>query len=106
MKHLSLKDLNPSPEEEEDIARLLAKKAGIKDELLSALNSSKQTKKGKKTKTNFFKAKIEEIRKEFNESRYKFSKLKIKEIRKNLHEIENEKKPSKSKIKELEKKSY
>ena len=39
------------------------------------------------------------IRKEFNESRYKFSKLKIKEIRKNLYEIENERKPFKSKIK-------
>ena len=51
---------------------------------------SKPVKTGKKPKTNFSKARIEEIRKEFNESRYKFSKLKIKEIRKNLYEIENE----------------
>ena len=49
-------------------------------ELLSALTPSKQAKKGKKPKTSFSKAKIEKIRKEFNESRYKFSKLKIKEI--------------------------
>ena len=72
------------------------------DELLSALTSSKPVKKGKKRKTNFFKARIEKISKEFNESRYKFSKLKIKEIRKNLYEIENEKNPSESKIKEIE----
>ena len=87
----------------------IAKIRGIKgyksmseDELLSAVISSKPVKKGKKTKTNFSKARIEKIRKEFNESRYKFSKLKIKEIRKNLYEIENEKNPSKSKIKETE----
>ena len=73
-----------------------------KGELLSALTPSKPAKKGKKTKTNFSKARIEEIRKEFNESRYKFSKLKIKQIRKNLYEIENEKNPSESKIKEIE----
>ena len=72
------------------------------DELLSALTSSKPVKKGKKPKTNFFKARIEKIRKEFNESRYKFSKLKIKEIRKNLYKIENEKNLSESKIKEIE----
>ena len=63
-----------------------------KCELLSALTPSKQAKKGKKPKISFSKAKIEKIRKEFNESRYKLSKLKIKEIRKNLSEIENEKK--------------
>ena len=72
------------------------------DELFIALTSSKPVKKGKKPKTNFSKARIEKIRKEFNESRYKFSKLKIKEIRKNLYEIENEKNPFESKIKEIE----
>ena len=46
---------------------------------------------------------MQEIREEFNESRYKFSKLKIKEIRKNLYKIEKEKNLSKSKIKEIEK---
>ena len=59
--------------------------------LLSALTSSKPAKKGKKPKTNFSKARIEKIRKEFNDSRYKFSKLKIKDIRENLYEIVNEK---------------
>ena len=66
------------------------------DGLLNVLNQLKQT------KTSSFKAKKEEIRKEFNESRYKFSKLKIKEIRKNLYETENEKNPSESRIREIE----
>ena len=96
--------------------KAIAKIRGIKDyksisedELLSSLTSSKPAKKGKKPvrkgkkpKTIFSKARIEKIRKEFNESKYKFSKLKIKEIRKNLYEIENEKNPSESKIKEIE----
>ena len=79
-----------------------------KDELLSIIAPSKKkkakkSKKGKNTKTSFSKAKIEKIRKEFNESRYKFSKLKIKEIRENLYEIENEKNLSESKIKKIKK---
>ena len=60
-----------------------------KDELLRSLTPSRPVKTGKKPKTNFSEARIEKIRKEFNESRYKYSKLKIKEIRKNLYEIEN-----------------
>ena len=72
------------------------------DELLSALNSSKPVKKGKKQKTNFYKARIEKIRKEFNESRHKFSKSKINEIRRNLYKIENEKSLFESTIKEIE----
>ena len=75
-------------------------KSMSEDELLSALTLSKRVKKGKKPKTSFSKARIEKIRKEFNESRYKFPKLQIKMIRKNLYEIENEKNPSESKIKE------
>ena len=63
--------------------------------LLNDLTLSKPVKKGKITKTNFSKARMEKIKREFNESRYKFSKLKIKEIRKNLYEIENEKNPIK-----------
>ena len=58
-------------------------------ELLSVLTPLKPAKKGKKLKPNFSEPRIEEIRKEVNESRYQFSKLKIKEIRKNLYEIEN-----------------
>ena len=84
--------------------KAIAKIRGIKgyksmseDELLSSLTSSKPVKKGKKPKTNFSKARIEKIREEL---RYKFSKLKIKEIGENLYEIENDKNPSESKIKD------
>ena len=55
-----------------------------KGELLSAITPSKPAEKVKKSKASFSKAKIEKIRKEFNEPRYKFCKLKIKEIRKNF----------------------
>ena len=65
------------------------------DELLSAVNSSKPVKKGKKQKRNFYKARIEKIR----TSRHKSSKSKINEIRRNLYEIENEKSLFESKIK-------
>ena len=41
------------------------------DRLLSALISSKPAKKSEKPKRNFSKARIEKIRKEFNESRHK-----------------------------------
>ena len=63
--------------------KAIAKIKGIKgykimseDELLSALNSSKQV---KKQKTDFSEARIETIRKELNDSRHKFSKSKINE---------------------------
>ena len=59
-------------------------KSMSEDGLLSALTLSKPVKKDKKTKTNYSKARIEKIRKEFNELRYKFSILNIKEIRKNF----------------------
>ena len=79
------------------------------DELLSALIASKPVKKSEnnfddtKPKITFSKPRIENIRKEFNESRYKFSKSKINEIRRNLYEIENKKNLSAPKIKEIEK---
>ena len=44
------------------------------DELLGALTSSKPVRKGERPETNFSKARIEKIRKDFNESRHKFSK--------------------------------
>ena len=59
------------------------------DKLLSALISSKPAKKSEAPKINFSKARIEKIRKEFNESRHKFSKSKINKIRRNLYEIKN-----------------
>ena len=58
------------------------------DELVYSLTSSKPVKKGKKTKTDFSKARREKTRKEFNESRHKFSESKIKEIGRNLTEKE------------------
>ena len=100
-----LKDLGLSLEESKAIAEIRGikgYKSMSRDELLGAFTPSKPAKKGKKPKTNFSKAIIEKIKKEFNESRYKFSKLKIKEIRKNIYEIENEKNPSQSKIKVIE----
>ena len=82
-----LRDLGLSLEDLQAITRL----RGIKnyesvsiDELSSIIFPSKKAKKGKQPKTNFSKARIEEIREAFNESRYKFSKLKINEIRENL----------------------
>ena len=100
-----LKDLKLLLEALKAVAKIRAikgYKSLPKDELLCVITLSKPVKKGKKPKTNFSKAKIEKIRKEFNESRYRFSKLKIKEIRKNLYEIEYEKNPSASKIKKIE----
>ena len=89
--------------------KAIAKITGIKgyksmseDELLGALTLSKPVRKGKKLKTNFSEARIEKIRKEFNELRHKFSKSKINEIRKNLCEIESEKNLFESKIKKIE----
>ena len=74
---ISLKDLGLTLEDLKAVAEV----RGIKDyenmsedELLSLITPSKKSKKGKKPKTSFSKAKIEKIRKEFNESRYKFSK--------------------------------
>ena len=94
----SFKDLDPTSEEVKEVAKLLAQERGIKsyksmseDELLSALISSKPVKKSEKPKIKFSKARIEKIRKEFDESRHKFSKSEINEIRRNLYEIEKEK---------------
>ena len=89
--------------------KAIAKIRGIKgyksmseDALLGALTLSKPAKKSKKPKTNFSKARIKKIRKEFIELRHKFSKSKMNEIRKNIYEIESEKNLFESKIKEIE----
>ena len=98
---------NPLNDLGQEYLQAIAQVRGIKDyesmsrgELLSIIFPSK---KAKKAKTSFSKAKVEKIRKEFNESRYKFSKLKIKEIRESLYKIEKAKNLSESKIKEVEK---
>ena len=95
---LSLEELKAIPK----IRGIKGYKILFEDEILSAFNLSKPAKKSKKPKANFSIARIEKIRKEFNESRHKFSKLKIKEIRKNLYKIENKKNLSESRIKEIE----
>ena len=77
----------------------------FEDRLLSALKESESLKErdDTKPKSYFSKARVEKIRKEFNESRYKISKSRTNEIRKNLYEIErNEKNLFASKIKEIE----
>ena len=77
------------------------------DELLSVLNAPESLKESEKNfdatkpKMNFSKARIEKIKKEFNELRHKFSKSKINETRRNLYEIENEKNLFALKIKEI-----
>ena len=91
--------LNISPKELKAIAKIKGYKSMSEDELLCALTSLKPVRKGEKPKTIFSKARIENIRKEFNESRHKFSKLKINKIKRNLYEVENEKNPFESKNK-------
>ena len=70
MVSLSLKELKAIAK----IRGVEGYKSMSEGKLFGALTSSKPVKKGKKPKTNFSKARIEKIRKEFNESRHKFSK--------------------------------
>ena len=107
MKHVSLKDLNLSPEESEDIAELPAQKRGIKDyenmstdKLLGALMASEN-------KNN---TRIEKIREEIKKLQHKFSRQELKEIKKNLYKIEKKGIPASKKTKKylnkLEEKIY
>ena len=69
--------LNLPPKELKAIAKLRGikgYKSMSENELLSALTSSKPVKTGEKPKTNFSEARIDNIRKELNESRHKCSK--------------------------------
>ena len=93
MQSPSLRDLNLSSEELKD-------ENMPEDRLLSALISSKPVKKDEKP--NFFKARIEKIIREFNESKHKFSKSKIMEIRRNLYEIKNKTNLFALRMKEIE----
>ena len=71
----SLKDLGLSSEELKAIAEIRSIKGYkimSKGELLSALTPPKPAKKVKKQKTDFSKARIEEIRKEFNDININF----------------------------------
>ena len=87
MLNLSLKELKAIA----NVRGVEGYKSMSEYELLGALTSSKPVRKGEKPKTNFSKARIEKIRKEFNKSRHKFFKSKLSEIRRNLYATENEK---------------
>ena len=83
-----LKDLNLSSEELKEIAKLLARKRGIKvyentskDKLLSARKASENEK-------NFDKTRIGKIREKVKELQHEFSESEIKEIKKSLYKIE------------------
>ena len=74
LKDLELEDLQAIAQ----VRRIKDYESMSRDELLSIIFPSKKrkkkekkAKKGKKPKTSFSKARIEEIREEFNESRYK-----------------------------------
>ena len=73
LKDLGLEDLQTNAQ----VRDIKDYESMSRDELLSIIFSSKKskkkTKKGKKPKASFSKAKIEKIRKEFNESGHKFS---------------------------------
>ena len=56
-----------------------------------------------KTKNNFSKKKIKDIKKDFNKLKYRFSKSKISEFRRSLYNIKNQKNLSTPEIKETEK---
>ena len=80
-----------------DELKVIAKKRGIKeseDDLIKILCEPK-------TKINFSKKRIKDIREDFKILRHMFSGLKIKHIRKNLYDIKNSRILSRSKIKEI-----
>ena len=84
--------INLSPKELKAVAKIRGikdYKSMSEDELLGILTSPKPVRKGEKL--NFSDARIEKIRKQFNESRHKFSKSKINEISKKFYKIKSEK---------------
>ena len=85
-----------------DELKLIARKRGIKDYENKSEDDLIKILSEPKTKINFSKKRIEDIRKDFNKSRHMFSGSKIKQIRKNLYNIKNLRYLSRSKIKEIE----
>ena len=73
-----------------------------KERSVSALNESESVESEK----NFDDAKINQIKKDFNELRDRFFKPKMKKIRRNLYEVENKNNLSTQKVKEIEKKIF
>ena len=73
-----------------------------KERSVSAINESESVESEK----NFDDAKINQIKKDFNELRDRFFKPKMKKIRRNLYEGENKNNLSTQKVKEIEKKIF
>ena len=73
-----------------------------KERSVSAINESESVESEK----NFDDAKINQIKKDFNELRDRFFKPKMKKIRRNLYEVENKNNLSTQKVKEIEKKIF
>ena len=73
-----------------------------KERSVSAINESESVESEK----NFDDAKINQIKKDFNELRDRLFKPKMKKIRRNLYEVENKNNLSTQKVKEIEKKIF
>ena len=73
-----------------------------KERSVSAINESESVESEK----NFDDAKINQIKKDFNELRDRFFKPKMKKTRRNLYEVENKNNLSTQKVKEIEKKIF
>ena len=73
-----------------------------KERSVSAINESESVESEK----NFDDAKINQIKKDFNELRDRFFKPKMKKIRRNLYEVENKNNLSTQKVKEIEKRIF
>ena len=82
MRSLSLQDLSISSEELKEIAKLLARKRGIKG--YESMSKKKLLSAFKASEKNFDKTKTEKIREEIKKLQHEFSKSEIKEIKKNL----------------------
>ena len=73
-----------------------------KERSVSAINESESVESEK----NFDDAKINQIKKDFNELRDRFFKPKMKKIRRNLYEGENKNNLSTQKVKKIKKKIF
>ena len=84
-----------------DELKVIAKKRGIKDYENKSEDDLIKILCEPKTKINFSKKRIKDIREDFKILRHMFSGSKIKHIRKNLYDIKNSRILSRSKIKEI-----
>ena len=82
MRSLSLQDLNLSSEELKEVAKLLARKRGIKD--YESMYKDKLLSDLKESEKNFDKTRTEKIREEIKKLQHKLFKSEIKEIKKTI----------------------